>query len=195
MVIVAVVLRVLLALVILRAGLAKISDRRRFRDVVGDYELLPARAVPMVATTLPPAEALTGVVLLVGVVVRPAALVIVGMLVCFSVAVAINLGRGRHVECGCYGRVSSTITWRHVAANGVLIGAGAFAAAFPAQPLVLASLWETAGGRLSAQAVPALAAVLVALAAAAAGALVRYALAVLARSHALRGRLAPGERT
>jgi uncharacterized membrane protein YphA (DoxX/SURF4 family) len=133
----AVVFRFGLALVFLLSGLAKLPRRGEFTRAVRNYRLVPERIGGLVGTTLPPVEVSAGLLLALGLGVRPVAILVAVFLVAFSVAVAVNLLRGRAIECGCFGPIAATrITWWTVARNVVLTGAAVVVAAI--QPTALA---------------------------------------------------------
>jgi uncharacterized membrane protein YphA (DoxX/SURF4 family) len=131
-----------LAAVFVRSGLAKLASPDEFVRAVANYRLLPPLLNGPVARGLPVAEVAAGGLLLLGVGAGPVALLLAILLVAFSVAVAINLSRGRRIECGCRGAAPSRITWAHVAGNLVLAAA---ALMVTAQPLRSPALWPWSG--------------------------------------------------
>jgi uncharacterized membrane protein YphA (DoxX/SURF4 family) len=113
--------RLLIAATLCIAGAMKLrAGRATFAQAVRGYDLLPARLVAPVATSLPPFELTVGVLLLTGVLTRPAAAAACVVLVAFGLAVAVNLARGRANECGCFGDRRSRIGWRVVQRNAAL---------------------------------------------------------------------------
>jgi len=117
----AVVFRFGLALVFLLSGLAKLPRRREFTQAVRNYRLVPERAGELIGRALPAVEVAAGALLAVGLGVRPVATLLALFLVAFSAAVAVNLLRGRTIDCGCFGPVAQKqITWWTVARNLVL---------------------------------------------------------------------------
>jgi uncharacterized membrane protein YphA (DoxX/SURF4 family) len=110
--------------VFLLSGLAKLPRRAEFVDAVKNYRLVPERVGEAIGKVLPPAELATGALLALGLGVRPVAALLALFLLAFSGAVAINLLRGRTIDCGCFGPVGSRrITWLTVARNVILIAA------------------------------------------------------------------------
>jgi hypothetical protein len=119
--------------VLLFAGIMKVGRPRQLRSVLAGYSLLPESLVGTAAALLPITEAAVGVSLLLGI-GRPVAGRLAAMLlIVFSVAVAINLLRGRaSISCGCFGMGESTgLTWWHVSRN-VALAAAAICASSPA---------------------------------------------------------------
>jgi uncharacterized membrane protein YphA (DoxX/SURF4 family) len=142
-------LRLAIAVVFLLAGLAKLANLDAFTRAVANYRLLPARAVRPVARALPAAEVAAGVLLLTGVATRLVALALAALLLAFAAAVAVNLRRGRRIDCGCFtGPGPREITWATVARN-LAMSAGAVLLA--ARPPAALSLWAGpgAGGHLA----------------------------------------------
>lgn len=115
--------RFAVGLIFVGAGAGKLFDLPEFERAVADYQLLPRRIVHLTARTLPIVELLCGSTLLVGVFVPVAGLVAATCLVGFSTAAAINLARGRAIECGCGGAAASRqIGWDLVVGDLVLAG-------------------------------------------------------------------------
>jgi putative oxidoreductase len=135
MILVAFLLRVVVAVIFLRAGAVKIFNVAEFHHAVRNYALLPSRFVGATARGVPVVELLAGALLLLGVELRAVSTVIALLLVVFCVAIAINLLRGRPISCGCSGSVASDISWRHVIDNCALAAAAVLVAVWPAEPL------------------------------------------------------------
>jgi hypothetical protein len=129
----AVVSRFVLAFVFLGAGLSKLLNRQPFADAVMAYRLLPERASKLIGMLLPFLETSCGVALALGIFARPTALLVASLLIAFIFAVAVNLRRGRPIDCGCVGatvgRASSTISWWTVARNMMFLAMAALTAA------------------------------------------------------------------
>jgi len=112
-----------LALVFAAAAVSKLRTWREFPGVVQNYRLVPVAAARPVAGTLPVLEAMVAVGL-VATPARPyAALAAVALLAMFSLAVAINLARGRrHIDCGCFRfALRQPLSWWLVGRNVLLI--------------------------------------------------------------------------
>jgi len=99
----AVAFRFVLGTVFALAGLAKLPRRAQFEDAVRGYRLVPDRLAPPIARWLPMVELAAGALLLLGLGTAPVAALLAAFLVVFTGAVAINLARGRAIDCGCYG--------------------------------------------------------------------------------------------
>lgn len=125
----ALVSRFVIALVLLAAALPKLVDRHEFEWAVANYDLLPDRAVRPVAVWLPRVELAAAVALLLGVAVRIVSFTAAVLFLGFALAVAINLRRGRSIDCGCRGSVAPrTIGWHLVLSDIALAGVALLAA-------------------------------------------------------------------
>lgn len=97
--------RYVLALVFIAAALPKVAARRDFERAVFNYDLLPASLVPVVAQWLPRLELACALALLGGVATPVFAGIAALLLALFALAVAVNLVRGRRIDCGCEGSI------------------------------------------------------------------------------------------
>ncbi|HSL17318.1 MAG TPA: MauE/DoxX family redox-associated membrane protein [Methylomirabilota bacterium] len=84
------------------ACLHKIADPRAFAVDIATYDILPLALVNLVAITLPWVELAAGLMLLVGLRTRAAAMLVAGMMAVFLAALAVALGRGLDMSCGCF---------------------------------------------------------------------------------------------
>ena len=94
--------RLYLAWVFILACLHKIADPYQFAIDVATYQFLPLWAINAMAIVLPWTELFVGVLLVVGWKVRPAALLVAGMMVMFMVALAWALAHDLQMSCGCF---------------------------------------------------------------------------------------------
>ena len=139
-----------LAIVFLLASVPKLFARADFEAAVGNYGLLPRRAVRPVAKSLPLLELGGAIALLFGVAIPLIALLIGLLLVAFVAAIARNLLRGHVIECGCAGAASPRrISWRLVIRDAVLAGFAFTVAAAPPQTFGLHVPWPFVGGSVS----------------------------------------------
>lgn len=144
--------RFLIAGIFLRSGLAKTSDLADFRSAVANYRLLPASLVTVVALSLPFLEVAAALLLAAGIGTGLVAALLALLLLAFAAAIAINLARGRTFDCGCSGSAPATISWRHVAGDGLLAVLAAAVALAPPTTLVL---WRGVAGPYSTTTAPA----------------------------------------
>ncbi len=98
-------LRILLALVFLGAGLLKLSDLYGFQRAIGQFGLLPDAWIPAAAWCLALAEVLGALLVLAK---RPSGLWLIGgLLVTFSAALLYGIWLGLDIDCGCLGPLES----------------------------------------------------------------------------------------
>ena len=91
-----------LALLLAVAAAHKLAGFRSFAATLGDYRLLPARAVSFVAVLTILAEIATASGLLVPALRAPAAITAALIFSAYGAAIAVNIARGRvDIDCGC----------------------------------------------------------------------------------------------
>jgi uncharacterized membrane protein YphA (DoxX/SURF4 family) len=131
-------LRLMLASLFLSAGAAKLARRHEFERAVASYELLPAGLVRPVAFAIGPAELAGGLLLALGLATPATAALVATLLVILTAAVAVNLVRGRAIDCGCFGVVAERrIGWSTVLRNVMLAGSAIAVAAVAPAPFSL----------------------------------------------------------
>jgi uncharacterized membrane protein YphA (DoxX/SURF4 family) len=131
-----------LAVVFLTASVPKLLARADFVRAVRNYRLLPERLSEPVATWLPRIELGLGLLLLMGVATTAASALAATAFVLFAAAVAINLVRGRRIECGCYSPVAPrTIGWGLVFRDLLLASLAIVVVIAPPQALAIEALW------------------------------------------------------
>jgi hypothetical protein len=130
--VVAAVLRGGLALLLVIAAGHKARALDRFRATLADYRLLPARAVPLAATLVVGVEVGIALALVLSASRTAGPLLAAALLAVYTLAIAINLARGRRdIDCGCGGpALHQPLGGRLVVRNAVLIAA-ALAAVLP----------------------------------------------------------------
>ena len=118
-----------LAGVLIAAALPKISNPDQFALAVYQYQLLPTMLVNPVAIYLPWLEISCAAALIVLPSARRGALLMVaGMLVVFTLAIAWVVVRGQAIPCGCFGGDDSTAAgWWSLARNCGLLALTALA--------------------------------------------------------------------
>ena len=96
-----VLFRLFLGFTFVYASIGKIADPAQFAEIVENYKILPHSIINLFAIVLPWLEFLCGLFLILGLFVRGSSLVLLGMLIMFTVAIAINVVRGVDITCGC----------------------------------------------------------------------------------------------
>ncbi|MFZ2528742.1 MAG: MauE/DoxX family redox-associated membrane protein [Rhodococcus sp. (in: high G+C Gram-positive bacteria)] len=101
--IVSLIARLGLAAVWLISGWIKFADPTQTIVAVRAYQLLPADLVRPVAAGLPVLELVLGLLLLIGLAVRPVAVVSAAVLVGLIAVIVSVWARGLSIDCGCFG--------------------------------------------------------------------------------------------
>jgi uncharacterized membrane protein YphA (DoxX/SURF4 family) len=114
--------RVALGALFLWAAVTKLPDMKGFAQDVANYRIVPALLVPYVAAAVVGVELLAGLALISGVMARPAAVVVAGLLVAFIAVVAQALLRGIDLRCGCFGG-DEPASWWTVARDALMLAA------------------------------------------------------------------------
>lgn len=115
------VLQGVLVIVFVWAGITKLATVERFHRTLGEFGV-SAGSSEILARTLPIAEILLGLALLVDPLVSASAAAMVGILGVFSLAIGWNLTRGNRPACNCFGNLShSPISKITLGRNIVLI--------------------------------------------------------------------------
>ena len=102
--------RLVLAAVFAASGWPKLTDPDGTLRSVRAFRLLPEALVPAFGYALPAVELAVALLLLAGLVTRPAALVTAGLLVMFVVGIAAAWARGLSIDCGCFGATGAAVT-------------------------------------------------------------------------------------
>lgn len=95
--------RLVLAGVWLVASLLKLPYLEESVLAVRGYQILPYDAAVVVGYLLPVAELILGLLLLIGLFIRPAAVLSGLILIAFIIGIAQAWARGLSIDCGCFG--------------------------------------------------------------------------------------------
>jgi peroxiredoxin len=118
--------RLLLALVFLVAGIAKLADRPGSRRTIIDFGLAPSLAAPL-GVLLPLCELAVAGALVPTATAWWGAVGALALLVLFVTGISANLARGRKPDCHCFGQLhSAPAGWRTLARNGALAAVAGF---------------------------------------------------------------------
>ena len=122
----ALVLRVALGVVFVYASWTKLrTPWELFAMAIDSYQLLPLKAVEMVARTLPWFELLLGMLLIAGSFLRSAAAAATLLLAVFFSLMVRAYAKGMEINCGCFGP-GEVISWKTLLRDGSML-AGAVA--------------------------------------------------------------------
>lgn len=117
--------QVLLLIVFAAAGWSKLRSPEAFEGVVYNFRILPERAAGPFSRLLPVAELVVAVALVFPTTRGAAAAGAMALLAVFSIAIAVNLARGRRaIDCGCFSStlkqdLSGALILRNVALMGL----------------------------------------------------------------------------
>ena len=118
--------RLLLAIVFVVAGLAKLADRAGSRQAVRDFGVPAALAAPL-GIFLPLAELAVAASLIPASTAWWGAVGALALLLLFVAGIGVNLARGRKPDCHCFGQLhSAPAGWSTLVRNGALAAVAGF---------------------------------------------------------------------
>ena len=106
------VLRIYIGGVFITASMYKINYPGEFAETIASYQIIPFWGVPLMALIMPWTELICGVMLVLGLRTRAAAVLAGSMLAVFSIAIVITLIREIPIGCGCFTSVEDPLTWK-----------------------------------------------------------------------------------
>ncbi|MBV8750508.1 MAG: DoxX family membrane protein [Candidatus Eremiobacteraeota bacterium] len=116
------ILRVVIGVIFIVAGAAKVGHAAEFAAQIAGFRILPQVVIAPMALALPFLEILLGGYLIVGLFTRAAAWIAVILFATFDLAIASAVVRGMTVSCGCFGPNDKTVTtWAEVARDAVFV--------------------------------------------------------------------------
>ncbi|HYF14419.1 MAG TPA: MauE/DoxX family redox-associated membrane protein [Phycisphaerales bacterium] len=122
-------MRFLLGAAFLAAGILKLSDPQGFAFAVKGFRVLPDHLVIPATYAIPWTEVFAGVLLLLGLWSRAAALVLSAMLAGFIAGLASVILRKMDVSCACFGDLQfpcgHSVGWCQIIRNVVMLGMAA----------------------------------------------------------------------
>ena len=122
-------LRFLIGIIVLSTGISKLQHPVKFQQAIQEYKVISPSLdsrfhLSLFATFLIfPLELLTGACLILGTFFTPAIFVTIFLFLGFSLALLINIWRGRHdLSCHCAGVLGDQkVSWWHILRNGGLM--------------------------------------------------------------------------
>lgn len=134
--------RLVLGAVLVAAGALKVGDLDQSVLAVRGYQVLPYDFAVVVGYLLPPLEIIVGILLLVGLFTRWAAVLGGLMMAAFVVGIAQAWIRGLSIDCGCFGgggevAADQTRYGLELLRDLALLGAAALLVALPRTPFAL----------------------------------------------------------
>ena len=117
------VLRIALGAIFVYAAWTKLrTPWELFAMSIDSYQLLPLRAVELVARTLPWFELLLGLLLMAGCWLRSAAAATALLLAVFFGLMVRAYAKGMEINCGCFG-ANDVISWKTLLRDGSMLAA------------------------------------------------------------------------
>jgi uncharacterized membrane protein YphA (DoxX/SURF4 family) len=145
---VAVAARLLLAGVFLWSGLSMLLDSQQSRILsVAAYDVVPTSLIRPLAMALPLLEITLGLLLLLGLFTRFAAVTTGVLLLAFVGAMAQAKARGLRIDCGCFGAggAGTGVTWLDILRDVALLAAAGLLASRPRTPFSIDGYMEQKG--------------------------------------------------
>jgi len=117
------IIRILVGLFFLFSGAVKLLDLQSFRDAIVMFDMLPKQFINIATVTIPSAELVCGLALLVNSFKRASLSILTFLIAVFITAIAVNLLKGRTFECGCLGflKITDDISWFSVLFDGGIL--------------------------------------------------------------------------
>lgn len=137
-------LRVFLGTIFLSTGISKVRNMQEHILIVKEYRILPSSQIYIVARVEVLIELFTGMMLFLGLFQTIGAVLASLLLILYSLAITINLIRGRNgISCGCGGAVGShQISWFLVLRNLTLMTLAGWVYFNPAKWGSIENLWQ-----------------------------------------------------
>ncbi len=130
--------RAALGAVLLVTGALKVGHAPALAASIAGYRLLPAQAIPAIATLLPLFEMFVGIYLLIGLFTKVAAYVAAAQFFLYGAAIASAVVRGIPANCGCFGpNDTASADWPHVGFDLALAAVALLIARFAPGSLAL----------------------------------------------------------
>ncbi len=101
--------RILLGLIFLFAGIAKISDPVRFIFTLRGFNLFSEAVIPFMVLYLPWLEFILGLFLILGLLYRASAFLLACLNTMFAIAILTVVVRGMEIDCGCFGMLADIL--------------------------------------------------------------------------------------
>jgi uncharacterized membrane protein YphA (DoxX/SURF4 family) len=136
--------RLYLGVIFLLACWHKLLEPAAFALDIATYQILPLGLVNLLAIVLPWVELAAGLMLLLGLRTRAAALLVAGMMIMFTVAIATAVAKGLDMSCGCFasqGAAEDPISWRTILRDTSWLLLAVYVFIFDRRPLGLDRLF------------------------------------------------------
>jgi putative oxidoreductase len=133
------VARLVLGSIFIYASYHKILAPDEFAKIVYGYDLFPSETINLIAIIIPFIELISGIALIIGIYTRSAAIIIIGMLAAFVIAISINIIRGHEFDCGCFSSDTSQAVnsaWQTLGRDMIFMMAGIYIFAYRKEKII-----------------------------------------------------------
>lgn len=114
--------RLIVGGVFLFSGISKVLDKNSIANHIFDYQLLSPTASALMSPVIVILEIVLASLLIVGFAIQEDSLIAALLLISFSLGIAINLKRGRIIDCHCFGKIKEPISSTLILRNLLIIG-------------------------------------------------------------------------
>lgn len=115
-------IRIVLGVIFVYAGIPKILRPDEFADAINNYRILPFFLVNIFAICLPYVELLFGLFLILGFRIKSASFGILILMFVFIAAIISALIRGIDINCGCFGTSNEIISYKEIIRDFLFLG-------------------------------------------------------------------------
>ena len=123
--IVATVIRIIFGMVFLYSGIIKFIDLDAFAIALGKFKLLSESQHYILVYTIPIAEILLGLLLILNIKTHMTSQIITFMVALFTAVIIAKIYEGEEISCGCFGNLTEdVIDYKTVLRNFILIMIG-----------------------------------------------------------------------
>ena len=106
------IFRLYIAGLFITADMYKITYSAELAETIASHQMAPYWGVNLMAVVLPWIELICGVALILGIRARAAAFIIAGLMLMFTIGIAINLLWDSPISCGCFSTLGDAISWK-----------------------------------------------------------------------------------
>jgi uncharacterized membrane protein YphA (DoxX/SURF4 family) len=135
------IFRMMVGLLFIYACIDKIVAPAYFAGTIQNYQLLSVSLINIVSITLPWLELICGILLMVGIWHRAAAVIISFLMTVFIIAILSVILRGLDIECGCFGSDTSA-NWARIVEDIFLLVFSLQIVFYPNSKLALENIWK-----------------------------------------------------
>ncbi len=117
--------KVALGVLFLFSSITKITNPAKMMDSIEAYKMVPHMFVSPMALVIPWLQVIAGLFLLLDIFVQSSAVIISGLLLVYTVAIAQAFARGMQIECGCFDLIEwmeLKVGWPAIIRDLVLLG-------------------------------------------------------------------------